>query len=90
MSIQSEHLTDVDTADPNVVGYLNATDEVRRLEEALADARASADKFAAAMDTQSGEARGRLGRLAAHLGVKEQSLKNQRQRAKHHQAQPDA
>ncbi|GAA1923607.1 hypothetical protein [Streptantibioticus ferralitis] len=90
MSIRSEHLNDADKVDLDVVGFLNATEEVRRLEKALADARASADKFAAAMDTQSGEARGRLGRLAAHLGVKEQSLKNQRQRAKHHQAQPDA
>jgi hypothetical protein len=85
MRIQSAHLNDVDLADSNVVGYLDATDEVRRLEKALADARARADMFAAAMDTQTGETRGRLGRLAAHLGVKEQSLKNQRQRAKHHQ-----
>jgi hypothetical protein len=85
MRIQSAHLTDVDKADSDVVGYLAATDEVRRLEEALADARARADRFAAAMDTQSGEARGRLGRLAAHLGVREQSLKNQRQRGKQYQ-----
>lgn len=85
MPIQSAHLTDVDKADADVVGYLAATDEVRRLEEALAAARARADRLAAAMDTQSGEARGRLGRLAAHLGVREQSLKNQRQRGKQYQ-----
>ena len=82
MQIQGEHLSDADKADPTVVGYLRATDEVRRLEAALSEARASADRLAAAMDTQAGPSRGRLGRIASHLGVEEQSLKNQRQRGK--------
>lgn len=86
MQIPGGHLSAADLADPGVAGYLAATNEVRRLEKALADARVGADRSAAAMDTQTGQARGRLGRLAAHLGIKEQSIKNQRQRGKHHTA----
>ncbi|WNI19918.1 hypothetical protein [Actinacidiphila sp. ITFR-21] len=84
---QHARLTDFDKADGNVAAYLAAMDEVRRLEGDLADARAKADRHAAAMDTQTGEARGRLGRLAGHLGVKEQSLKNQRQRGSKRRAE---
>jgi hypothetical protein len=82
MGPRSAHLTDADQADPAVIGYLDATEEIRSLEKALAKARAGADAYVAAVDTQTGDARGRLVRLAAHLGVKEQSLKNQRQRGK--------
>lgn len=82
MGTRSEHLTASDQADPAVIGYLTATEDIRRLEKALAKARAGADAYAAAMDTQTGDARGRLVRLAAHLGVQEQSLRNQRQRGK--------
>ena len=82
MEIKGGHLSDFDKADPGVVGYLDAMDGVKRLKEALVDAQAKADVLAAEMETQAGPARGRTGRLAAHLGVKEQTLWNQRLRGK--------
>lgn len=81
--MQGGHLSSADQADPAVAAYLNAALAVRRLEGELDDARANADALLAAVDTApAGETSGRLGRLAAHLGVKAQSLKNQRQRGK--------
>ena len=88
MGPRSAHLTDADQQDPDVIGYLAATAEAKRLENALKDARAKADAHLAAMDTQAGAARGRLVRLAAHFRVKEQSLRNQRQRGRAATAAP--
>ena len=83
MEIKGGHLSDFDKADPGVVRSLDAIDQVeKRLKEALVDAQAKADVLAAEMETQAGPARGRTGRLAAHLGVKEQTLWNQRLRGK--------
>jgi hypothetical protein len=81
-------LSDADRADPDVAAYLAAMATVRRLEAELTDARAIADERAAAMDAGAGEARGRLGRVAATLGVEAQSLQNQRQRGKHSRRAP--
>lgn len=82
MQTQVEHLSEADKADPIVVRYVATMIEVQRLTKALGEAQAKADVLAAAIDTQTGETRGRLGRLAAHLGLKEQSIRNQRQRGK--------
>ena len=85
---QGARLTSADRADPHVVDYLAATATVRRLEAELADARTAADTSAALMDAGAGDARGRLGRVAAAVGVEEQSLRNQRMRGKQPPARP--
>jgi len=79
---QAGSLSDADKADPAVAAYLDAVAKVRQLKKDLADAQADADRLAAAMEVQTGDARGRLERIAAHLDVKEQSLRNQRNRGK--------
>lgn len=82
MQTPGGHLSQTDLEDPHVAGYIAAAAEVRELERALTAARTRADAHSAAMDTTTGPARGRLGRIAAHLGMPEQTIKNQRQRAK--------